>query len=247
MRSLSASELLTVWESGWSALPFERALALLSAAMPEASAAALAQISLGGRDLRLLRLREWAFGSDLTLLVSCPQCSQGLEVSLPVTRLRAVPDDGVESPTALESEVVAGDYRVHCRPLTSLDLAACAGLDTSASRTRLFERCVIEAEHHGRALSVTDLPDEVTRKVIEQIAASDPQTDVRVNFTCPDCHRAWAETFDIVSFFWTEIDAWARRILREVHTLAIAYGWREGDILALSPGRRQVYLTMAQA
>jgi len=59
MRSLSASELLTIWESGWSARPFERALALLSAAMPGFSAATLAQISLGARDLRLLRLREW--------------------------------------------------------------------------------------------------------------------------------------------------------------------------------------------
>ena len=47
--------------------------------------------------------------------------------------------------------------------------------------------------------------------------------------------------------FWAEIDAWARRILREVNILARAYGWRESDILALGAVRRQIYLTMAQA
>ena len=37
------------------------------------------------------------------------------------------------------------------------------------------------------------------------------------------------------------------RILREVHTLAAAYGWSEAEILALSPARRRVYLELAAA
>jgi hypothetical protein len=32
--------------------------------------------------------------------------------------------------------------------------------------------------------------------------------------------------------------------LREVHTLAWAYGWREADILAMSPARRQFYIEL---
>ncbi|SRR6266567_1861804 len=109
MRSLSASELLAVWESGSRSRPFERVLALLSAATPESSLAAIARISLGCRDMRLLRLREWVFGPDLPLLVSCPQCSQALEVTLSATSLRSVRDESVDAATALESEVVAGD------------------------------------------------------------------------------------------------------------------------------------------
>ena len=34
------------------------------------------------------------------------------------------------------------------------------------------------------------------------------------------------------------------RFLRDVHTLASTYGWREADILALSPWRRQYYLAL---
>ena len=62
--------------------------------------------------------------------------------------------------------------------------------------------------------------------------------------SCPSCRHQWQATFDIVSFFWSEINAWAHRSLQEVHTLALAYGWREADILAMSPWRRQFYLKM---
>jgi hypothetical protein len=73
---------------------------------------------------------------------------------------------------------------------------------------------------------------------------ADPQADVQLALTCPACGHQWEATFDIASFFWSEIDSWAHRILREVHTLASAYGWREADILAMSPQRRQLYLEM---
>ena len=52
---------------------------------------------------------------------------------------------------------------------------------------------------------------------------------------------------DIAGFFWAELDAWARRLLREIHTLARFYGWSEAEILALSPLRRRCYLEMVQA
>ena len=39
----------------------------------------------------------------------------------------------------------------------------------------------------------------------------------------------------------------ALRLLGHVHALARAYGWREADILAMSPARRQVYLDLAGA
>ncbi len=52
--------------------------------------------------------------------------------------------------------------------------------------------------------------------------------------------------FDIVSFLWNELNAWAIRTLREVHILASAYGWSETDILAMSPWRRQFYLEVLE-
>ena len=80
-----------------------------------------------------------------------------------------------------------------------------------------------------------------------QPAAGDPQADLEVNLTCPACGHRWAALVDVAAFLWTELKAQARRLLREVHTLALAYGWRESDILAMSSRRRQAYLDMVGA
>ena len=79
------------------------------------------------------------------------------------------------------------------------------------------------------------------------MAEVDPQADVQMDLTCPACGHQWQALFDIESFFWREISAWANRILREVHALASAYGWRESDILSMSTWRRQTYLNLIGA
>lgn len=76
------------------------------------------------------------------------------------------------------------------------------------------------------------------------MAEAEPQADVQLALACPACGHRWLATFDVVSYFWSEVNAWAYRVLGEVHTLAFAYCWREEDILAMSPWRRRVYLEM---
>jgi hypothetical protein len=48
-------------------------------------------------------------------------------------------------------------------------------------------------------------------------------------------------------YLWTEVRAAARRLLLEVHALASSYGWREADVLEMSPPRRHAYLSMVGA
>jgi hypothetical protein len=76
------------------------------------------------------------------------------------------------------------------------------------------------------------------------MAEADPQADVQLALSCPDCGHSWLAAFDIVSYFWSEVNSWAQRLLGEVHTLASFYGWSERDILAMSPVRRHIYLDM---
>jgi hypothetical protein len=243
MRPLSAAELLAVWERGLGAPPCERALAIVAAASPDSSAAMLARVSIGRRDAQLLQLREWAFGPELVAFAECPRCHAPLETTLCVRDLKTGGDEPIESVRS----IVVGEYDIRCRPPNSEDLLSCAGLDIAAGRRRLFARCVIEARHDATPVSIDELPGEIVSQVIADLAASDPQADTRINLICPDCQHAWIDVFDIASFFWTEIDVWARRLIRDISMIARAYGWRERDILALSPLRRQMYLAMAQA
>ena len=242
MRPLSVPELLNIWERGLGSRPFERALTILSAAAPESCATDLARMSIGRRDASLLRVREWAFGSELAMMAACPRCHRELETAMTVADL-CMP---IESASDSETSPAIGDYRFRCRAPNTDDLAACVGLDMAMSRRTLFTRCVLDSTLADAPVAADKLPAEIIDEVIERIAEAD-RADIRIDLTCPDCDYRWDELFDIVSYFWTEIDAWARRILREVHILASVYGWRESDILALGPVRRQIYLAMAEA
>jgi hypothetical protein len=244
MRALSAMELLDVWERGQTQSPIERALTLLAAAQAETSPEKVARLSLGRRDGLMLALREWTFGPHFVSLATCPACGQRLELAFDVGDIRvAAPSDHTE-----ELSLCIGDYAVRFRLPNSLDLGAChEGGDLSTVRQLLLQRCLLHIRHDGAEAPPEQLPAEVTEAIVECMAATDPQADVQLALACPHCGHHWQAAFDINSFFWQEIDAWAQRTLREVHILASRYGWREMDILAMSARRRQWYLNLVNA
>ena len=88
MRALSALELLDVWERGLAQPAARRTLTLLAAACPDTAPDALAKLSIGQRDARLLTLREWTFGPQLVSLASCPGCDERLELTFNVSDIQ---------------------------------------------------------------------------------------------------------------------------------------------------------------
>jgi hypothetical protein len=89
-----------------------------------------------------------------------------------------------------------------------------------------------------------ELSGSASGAVQTKMAEIDPTSRIELALSCPGCEHQWSDFFDIASYLWTELSDHAVRLLRETHTLARAYGWREADILALSPRRRQVYLDL---
>ena len=245
MRALAASDLLEVWERGLSQNGVERALTLLGAACEGESREALELLSVGERDARLLRLREWTFGPRLASVVDCPSCGEQVELEFSTSDLRA----GNKAAASREAvlRLTAGGYEVSFRLPNSLDLAEVAAGAPAAlggAEARFLDRCVLEATRGGERLATTELPAEIAEAVAGRMAAADPQADVELALECPGCGRSWPAPFDIEPFFWDEINSWARRMLGEVHLLASAYGWREADILRMSASRRQLYLDL---
>jgi len=244
MRALSAAELLSVWERGIPQPPLQRALTLLASACPETSSEALAELSIGQRDAALMTLREWSFGAGVTAVAACPACAERVELSFDLADVRVQTTD---EPLDLLDLRIDG-YELRVRLPTSLDLMAVAdAAGAEDARRRLLSRCVVAARRAGRAVSASRLPSRVVAALAERMAAADPQADVRVAVACPACEHRWLITFDILPFFWREIERWADRMLRDVHVLASAYGWDEAAILALDPYRRQRYLELVQA
>lgn len=241
MRALSASELLYVWEQGQFEKSFRRALALLTAANPGTLPQQLAELSIGKRDASLLALHELTFGQNFVGVVSCPSCNEQLEMKFKVDDIRVNSEQ--EASEALS--VSKDQYKVKFRLPNTMDLEAVSKyFDSSAIRLKILQRCILTAIHKGKETAVANLPYKVVNAIIERMNEADPQANTQISLTCPQCSHNWLAVFDIASFFWKEIDAWASRILQEVHVLACVYNWREADILAMSPRRRQIYLEM---
>src|SRR5262245_16315111 len=241
MRAPSSAELLDAWERALTAPRAQRALRLLAAASDDESLDAIGELSIGERDRRLLTLREWTFGPTLDSVAECAACGERLEWTVRASELRG-PDSGDTAELALD----AAPYRVRFRLPNSHDLAA---LDTSAddgeqAADRLFERCVLHAERAAEPVAAAALPAEIREAIGARMADADAHANNAFDLICPACKHQWRVAFDIESFFWRELTGWAERVLHYVHTIACAYGWREGDILNLSPWRRQFYLAL---
>jgi hypothetical protein len=232
-----------VWEQNHSKPPVQRGLALLAVTGPQESDE-LAKLTIGQRDERLLKLRALLFGENLAALSECPSCGACLETDLITSKL-VIPksDDAIQALTLSQD-----GYEIQFRLPTSLDLVALTpGSKPELARQTLAELCVIAAHNGASLVPAAQLPANVVTAVAERMSAADPQADLELAFQCPACEHSWLAPLDILSFLWLEIQAWAGRLLREIHELASAYGWGETEILALSPFRRQAYLKLIRA
>jgi hypothetical protein len=244
MRGLSAADVVAVWERGQERHPVDRALLLLGAALPARSRDELAALTVGQRDGLLLLARERTLGPTLQCFVPCPACAQALEFPVEVREI-LVADPQV--PLEREHEVEAEGVKMRFRLLDSRDLAAVARVsDPAAARRALLARALLWARgDDDEALPPERLPPPAAGALAAELALRDPQAEVEFNLRCAGCGHAWLSLLDVAAFFWAEVAVQARRLLREVHELAAAYGWREADVLGMSAARRAFYLAQA--
>ena len=225
MRSLTAEELLLASERlRGEPLPV-RAAALLTLGARTTMEEAMA-LPLGERDGRLLALRTATFGRTLTAVSACPQCGERCEMEIDA--------EAFEGETRAEVEA----FGVRLRVPNGYD--ALAAITSDDPRHALLTRCVVAGDSSA-------LDGEAVAVIETELERADPRADIRLALVCPRCGAAWENALDITAFFWGEIRAASAQLAYEVHTLAAAYGWREQEILAMTPWRRQLYVDLVGA
>jgi hypothetical protein len=245
MHELSAAELLDAWERGHAISPQASAVVLLEAtAVPGSDEGPVLDIPVGVRDGRLIELRERLFGTTLSAALTCRTCGEPLELTFATADIRTRDDERTTDDTPAEALITLtlGDRRVAARLPTTRDLLALEEApDVDAARRELVLRCLVADGGEPR----TELSESDLVAVEAALEAADPQADVRLETTCVACGSPVDAAFDIVVHLGAELEAWARRTLHEVASLAASYGWAERDILAMSAWRRQAYLRAA--
>src|SRR3954463_13356269 len=226
MPAPNAEQIMRLWELAAAYSTIERAVAVLGSTAPDTAAGDLACLTLGQRNARLLEVHRQLFGDALNAFVECPACAAPLEFAVPVDAIASLPTTAEPNDRRLQ----AGEYAIEFRLLDSVDLrvAAAAG-DPGAAKRLLVERAVLSAGRNGEHVEAGELPERVIDALAGSLASADPGADGLIDVRCAAC--AWSDEvpLDVPAFVCAELDAQARRLLREVGALARACGWRESD------------------
>jgi hypothetical protein len=237
----SASDLLDIWDSCQGLRHVQIGLMLLASARRDLTLKELVELKVGRRDQLLIQFREQIFGREAIGVAECPICEESLEFAFRTDDL--ISEEHLEEKTSIEFSI--DGYNVLFRLPTSIDLMTISDqADIDNARQILIDRCILSCHRDGNETGSDQLPAYVLDAIMERMSEIDPYGDIALSLICPKCNRESLVAFDIVSFIWREIDAWASRLIEEVDALASAYGWSEAEILAMSSWRRQRYLNL---
>lgn len=212
-----------------------RALTLLAAALPGYSRAALLGETLAQRNRWLLALRALSFGPVLEGYAECGTCGAPMTFSLTVDAALAALDACAAPVT---TEWIEDGTRWQLRQATTADLLAAARMPDDAEAGRvLLHRCLGEPDTRRQ-------PPPSALDAFERLHAA---AELRCALQCPQCGHAADHELDLADFVWREARHAARRLLADIHTLALHYGWSEAAIAAMSQRRRDTYLERLDA
>lgn len=248
----AAEQIVEIWEELVGARGSRRTLTLLSMGKPLDKLEDLVHWPLGRCNERLLSIHESLFGDDLTSVATCPQCHSRIEVEFTTNEIRQACGDnrpsGAEDLCTPRSEsmrpLVHGrddSFRAPCLN----DLLVLEGIvDPELFTQKLIDRCRLREGGSTDATEPGALAHERMAELDATVEELDPWADLHSQLNCVQCGERWTIVFDIASFVWEKIDYWARRLLDEVHVLALRYHWSQKTILRMTTSRRQYYLNM---
>ena len=193
------------------------------------------KLLVGDRDYLILQLRRLTLGDRFAAVFSCPACKRAMDVEFLAQDISIEPRLQTVAAYTWASDDA---QRVVCYRLPNgADQEAVADLPAGAAVEALLARCVIDD-------GGTPLSNEERVAVIAEMDAHAPQIDLGLELNCPECGHSFTTPFDCTSFFFSEIRAQSRHLLREVHYLALHYHWSEAEILNLQRDRRRRYLAL---
>lgn len=195
--------------------------------------AVLERDTLGQRNRRMLQLHAALFDRAIEARVACPVCKTHNEFAIPRGEMLAAP---MADPNAIVEITVRGAPARFRQPRLA-DIAAAA--NDNDPRAVLIGLCSLDG--------LTGLSDDEAEALAARYEALDPLANIIIDTPCVQCGTAIAATVELADFVAHDIARLVDALLRDVDTIAGAYGWSEANILALPPRRRARYVGMIAA
>lgn len=242
--ALSVATLLDLWDQcAHAALP-DRARTILRASYPEVRAEELDGMAIGKWNSALLHFRAAQFGTELQVFDRCPHCEGSVEFAIETAQILPGSD-----PHADERSFSTDGWNVRFRLLTGGDWVhsfQAGGSEATEAGKRLLRRALLQVRHGTNEVPPEEMPDAAWEALADALVEADSASEILFHLRCPNCGEEWDSPLEPAEFLWREINAACRRLLRQIHILASAYGWSESEILGLSHERRANYLRLIE-
>jgi hypothetical protein len=240
--ALSDAAILQLWDVAESLAPALKSREILRSCLPADAFSRILQAPLGHANVLLLRIRQKRFGSRFHILDRCQHCAETIEFSITAESLL----EGLRPPPAEDRrELPFEAWTLQLRPLCLLDLIELLpDASPEANGRRLMARTVTGCSLDHQVAAIRDLPEPAWETIARCQHEWDPAAEILFRLSCPACRHIWESSLDPGSYLWLELAAQARTLQAQIHTIASTYGWRESEILALSPERRAAYVAL---
>lgn len=189
------------------------------------------------RDRLLACVYEKTFGPRIESTSYCKLCQSPFDLTFTIESLLTAFDPASSSTATAEPNGVfrlTGGLRF--RLPTGADELAAAGLPLKDAEQMLLQRCVLDSEK--------DIDSEAVQQALSDVA---PVLDVDLNAECPECGAKQSVRFDVQFYLLRALEQQRKQIAREVHRLAVAYGWSLNEILGLSRSQRKAFVDFIEA
>jgi hypothetical protein len=196
------------------------------------------RLTAAERDRLFAALWRHTFGDTILASHRCEQCRELFDLTLSLDALlnsldaTPKPDEVVGLTDEGHARLADGQT---VRPPVAADEAAVAGLPVAEAAQVLARRCV-----NGAVIPDADVLD----RVLDWL---DPVIDLDLIGVCPECGCRQAIRFSIEHYLLTALRRDRRRLMREIHLIASAYGWSLDEILSLDRQERQALATHIEA
>lgn len=178
------------------------------------------------------------FGERIEGTSLCWDCNEPFESSFSLRELMASLEDGAAGKATGPDE--EGIYTLsngrRFRLPTAGDQHAVMGLESEKAAAALLERCVMEGDPMGD-------PD-LLQAAMDEVGAL---LDFDLEATCPQCGVSQPVRFDIQSYVLRALAFEKRFLNREVHRIAMTYGWGHDEILDLTREDRRTFVRLIEA
>jgi len=192
-----------------------------------------AELTGSERDQLLAEIYERTFGPRIESAVRCVLCEELFDLTFSIRDL-LVSLDSDKSSTSVTHDT-DGTYRLanglRFRLPVGTDELAVVGLSPEAAQLALLQRCILES---NESVEIDDV-----QEAMEEVG---PVMDLELDARCPECGGKQPVHFDIQSYLLRALLQERRRIGREIHRLAVAYGWSLNEILSLPRSQRQAFV-----